>query len=44
MGSENIGRQAGCFLDSLATLDIPAWGYGIRYDYGMFKQTIVEGN
>merc|ERR1712127_927023 len=31
------------FLDSLATLEIPAWGYGIRYDYGIFKQVIKDG-
>jgi starch phosphorylase len=30
-------------LDSLATLEIPAWGYGIRYDYGIFKQVLVDG-
>jgi len=35
---------AACFLDSLATLNYPAWGYGIRYDYGIFKQIIKDGN
>jgi len=34
---------AACFIDSLATLEIPAWGYGIRYDYGIFKQVINDG-
>jgi starch phosphorylase len=34
---------AACFIDSMATLEIPAWGYGIRYDYGIFKQQIKDG-
>ena len=37
MGNETYGRQAACYLDSLATMDIPARGYGLRYDFGMFK-------